>query len=67
MNILYLRSLSHMHSEAMLCEQNICIQLFRERLSPKKCTRQSRKVIWDMIITLYLTTVAVEPAFFAFL
>ena len=31
----------------------------------KKCTRQSRKVIWDMIITLDLTTVAVEPTFFA--
>ena len=30
------------------------------------CTRPSRKVIWDMIITLYLTTVAVEPTFFCF-
>ena len=29
-----------------------CIQLFRERLSEKMCTRQSRKVIWDMINTL---------------
>ena len=27
----------------------------------------SRKVIWNMIITLYLTTVAVEPTFVAFL
>ena len=31
------------------------IQLFRERLSAKMCTRQSRKVIWDMINTLFLT------------
>ena len=31
------------------------IQLFRERLSEKKCARQFRKVIWDMRITLFLT------------
>ena len=31
------------------------IQLFRERLSEKKCPRQSRKVIWDIINTLFLT------------
>ena len=31
------------------------IQLFRERLSEKMCTRQSRKVIWDMCNTLFLT------------
>ena len=31
------------------------IQLLRERLSEKMCTRQSRKVIWDMINTLFLT------------
>ena len=37
------------------------------RLSEKMCTRQSRKVIWDMINTLFLTTVAVEPTFVAFL
>ena len=37
------------------------------KVDAKKCTRQSRKVIWDMIITLYLTTVAVEPTFTAFL
>ena len=43
------------------------IQLFRERLSEKMCTRQSRKVIWDMISTRFLTTVAVEPTFVAFL
>ena len=30
------------------------------------CTRQSRKLIWDMINTLFLTTVAVEPTFVAF-
>ena len=37
------------------------------QLSEKMCTRQSRKVIWDMIKTLFLTTVAVEPTFVAFL
>ena len=42
------------------------IQLFRERLSGKMCTRQPRKVIWDMIDTLFLTTVAVEPTFVDF-
>ena len=47
--------------------QNSCIQLFRESLSRIKCTRQSRKVIWDMINTLLLTTVAVEPTFVTFL
>ena len=31
------------------------IQLFRERLSQKLCTRQSRKVVWDMINELFLT------------
>ena len=48
-----------------------CIfQLFRERLSEKMCTRQSRRVKWDMINTLFLTspdTVAVENTFVAFL
>ena len=43
------------------------IQLFRESLSRIKCTRQSLKVIWDMINTLFLTTVAVEPTFVTFL
>ena len=46
--------------------QNSVIQLFRERLAAKMCTRQPRKVIWDMINTLFLTTVAVEPTFVAF-
>ena len=31
------------------------------------CTRQYRKVIWDMINTLFLVTAAVEPTFVAFL
>ena len=31
------------------------IQLFRETLSEKMCTRQSRKVKWDMTNTLSLT------------
>ena len=33
----------------------------------KMRTRQSRKVIWDMINTLFLTTVPVEPTFVVFL
>ena len=44
----------------------LCLQLFRERLLEKMCTRQSRKVIWDMIKTVP-DTVAVEPTFVAFL
>ena len=40
----------------------VCMQLFRKRLSEKMCTRQPRKVIWDMINT----TAAVEPTFVAF-
>ena len=31
------------------------LQLFRKRLSDKMGTRQSRKAIWDMIITRFLT------------
>ena len=31
------------------------IQLFRERFWEKMCTRKSRKVIWHMINTLFLT------------
>ena len=45
----------------------ICIQLFRERLSEKMCTRQSPQKIWDMINTWFLTTAAVEHTFVAFL
>ena len=33
----------------------VFIQLFRERLLAKMCTRQSRKLIWDMINTLFQT------------
>ena len=36
------------------------IQLFRERLSEKMYMRQSRKVTWDMINTLFLMIAAVE-------
>ena len=43
-----------------------CKQLFRERLVEKMCTRQSRKLVWDMINTLFVTTVAVEPTFVVF-
>ena len=31
------------------------IQLLRDSLSEKMCTRQSRKVIWDTINTLFVT------------
>ena len=43
------------------------IQLFRERLSDQMRTRQSQKVRWDMINTLFERTEAVEPTFVAFL
>ena len=43
-----------------------CIQLFWERLLEKMCRRQSRKVIWDMINTLFPMAVDVEPTFVAF-
>ena len=33
----------------------------------KMCTRQSRKAIWDMINTMFLTTTPVEPTFVTFL
>ena len=33
---------------------------FEGRFSEKMCTRQSQKVIWDMINTLFLMNVAVE-------
>ena len=46
--------------------QDVSIQLFQERLLEKMCTRESRKVMWDMIDTLFLTTVSVEPTFVAF-
>ena len=46
---------------------SIYLQLFRERLSEKMCTRQSRKVTWDMINALLIRdTIAVEPTFVAF-
>ena len=44
----------------LLSKRSYCIQLFRERLSEEMRTRQSRKVIWDMINTLFVTTEAVE-------
>jgi len=34
---------------------SIFIQLFQKMLSEKICTRQSRKVMWDMINTQLLT------------
>ena len=41
------------------------IQLFRERLSEKMCTRQSRKVLLDMINTLFLIFYCCFPLAFA--
>ena len=44
------------------CElQHFYIQLFRERLSEKLCTRQSRKVSWDMINTQFLAMQLSNP------
>ena len=39
----------------LLCLSASRIQLVQERLSEKMCTRQSRKVIWYLIYTLFLT------------
>ena len=39
----------------MVAHGGSIVKLFRERLSVKLCTRQSRKVIWDIIDTLFLT------------
>ena len=60
------KDVSYWANKMNLNVQHFSIQLSRERLSEKMCTRQSRKVIWDMIDTLFLTTVAVEPTFVAF-
>ena len=38
----------------------------RKVVGKNLCTRQPRKVIWDMINKLFLTTLAVEPTFVAF-
>ena len=64
MPLLHVRRLSAMCSvarlflrvayvESLFKEQGI--QLFRERLAEKMCTRQTRKVIRDIINTLFLT------------
>ena len=42
------------------------IQLFRERLSEKMCTRQPRKVIWNMINILFLTSCSCRTDFCCF-
>ena len=39
---------------------------FEKGCQKKMCTRQSQKVIWDMINRLFLTTVAVKPTFVIF-
>ena len=43
------------HVPYKINHRNNCVQLFQESLAAKMCTRQSRKVIWDMINTLFLT------------
>ena len=54
-------------SESMLSHAFCHIQLFEKGCRKKiMCMRQSRKVIWDMIDTLFLATVAIEPTFVAF-
>ena len=44
----------------------LCTAISRKVVG-KMCTQQSQKVIWDMINTLFLMTVPVEPTFAAFL
>ena len=46
---------------------NFSYSYFEKDCQKKMCTRQSRKVIRDMIIALFLTTVAVEPTLVGFL
>ena len=46
---------------ALVFSKTVCIQLFREKLSEKTCTPQSRKVIWDMFNTLFLTLLLSNP------
>ena len=55
--LLYILSVHPGRSPGMmlLCLSASRIQLVQERLSEKMCTRQSRKVIWDLIYTLFLT------------
>ena len=55
--LLYILSVHPDRSPGMmlLCLSASRIQLVQERLSEKMCTRQSRKVIWDLIYTLFLT------------
>ena len=47
-------------------ETGLTYNHFEKSCRKKMCTRQSRMAIWDMINTLFLTTVAVEPTFVAF-
>ena len=56
-------------SQSALTDQffNFLNLIGKKGLSDKMWTQQSRQVIWDMINTLFLTTVAVEPTFVAFL
>ena len=48
------------------CEWKRFIQLFRERPSKKLCSRQSRKIIWDMINTLQFLYSSCRTYFFFF-
>ena len=60
--VLYVKTADHITRT-----RNPGIQLFRGRLSEKMCTGKSGKVIWGMMNTLFLMTVAVKPTFVAFL
>ena len=51
----------------LISDGSVDTQLFQEGLSDKEmCTRQPRMVIWDLINTLFLMTVAVEHTFAVF-
>ena len=57
----------HFSATILSWQLHVYTAISRKVVGKKMCTRQSRKVIWDMINTLFLTTVAVEPTFVAFL
>ena len=53
--------------QSFIRELNIAVYTaISRKVVGKMCTPQSRKVIWDMINTLFRTTVHVEPTFVAF-
>ena len=65
----YGRKLSHLDQFQQMLNITLHFSAISRKVG-KMCTRQSRRVIWDMINTLFLTTphtVAVENTFVAFL